>query len=140
MGEVGLRVLRGDVLQYRFVFEQAGAPAFQTMQARDFGGGVAAHVGERGADRFRGEAAHELADVLELAAPGFEFADALVFEQGGEQIFVQAHALQLIAGEARQFFAERLQIVHRLLALGLGGAGAVRWRRVLAFVEVHEQD
>ncbi|MPN53131.1 hypothetical protein SDC9_200795 [bioreactor metagenome] len=125
MLEVGAGPLVGDLGQRRFLFQQARAEAFQTVQARRFRRRFAAQQRQAGADRFLVHAAHQFADVLHLAAAGAVGGDLLAIADRGQQGFRQIDALQLADRQLDQLGAEVAQRVHRLLLLGLRGANEV---------------
>ena len=67
------------------------------------------------------ELAHDLADVLHLAALAFEVGDAARFGQRVEQLVGQLQARKQIAAQVQQVFAELLQRVAFALHIGTAG-------------------
>ena len=72
---------------------------------------------ESGADRRGVNFAHQLADVLHLAAAGLEIPDALRFKNGLQQALRQFNLPELIGVEFNQSHADLLQRLHFAFAL-----------------------
>ena len=81
--------------------------------------------GDGGPDGRRIGIAHQLADVLQLAAACTVGMDLPALQQGIEQFLRQIELLQFIFAELQQLAAQILQRFHITLAAGLAGFGGL---------------
>ncbi len=112
--------------QGRFLGNQAVAPLLGRMQGHLLGGRSVVLLVQRGAhggDLGLVQLAHELADVLHLAALAFEIGDALGLGQGIGQLVGQLQALEQVGAQRQQILAEVLQGVGLALEIRLAGVG-----------------
>lgn len=95
--------------------EQAVAPALGGVQREGLLGARHLERGDRLAQQLRIDPAHELADVLPLAAAALVRAGALELQQGVEQELGHVQRGQARVGHLDELLAQRLQVVHVLL-------------------------
>ncbi|MPN38067.1 hypothetical protein SDC9_185590 [bioreactor metagenome] len=125
MLQVDGRPQGGDFGEDGLVLQQADTEALQAMQARRFGGGLAAQHGQSGADRLIVDAAHQFAEIGHLPAAGAVGGDFLAFANSIENSLGDVDALQLADRQLDQFGTQVAQFVHRLLLLGFRGAASI---------------
>src|SRR6218665_143176 len=130
--DAGMRL--DECLQRRVLGQQAFAPALALVQRQAVLGMAELECGHRFLDRFGIDVAHQLADVLHLAAPTFVGGDLLGGLDGVEQDLGQAQRRDAVGRQAQQVLAQRLQ--HMRFALLLGFARTVEAIVVLEIVVV----
>jgi len=135
---VGAGVDRGEAGQRAVVGDERVAPALHLGEA----GVILRRAGrpalERSPDRRGVDVAHQLADVLELAPAPLVGLDAARLGDGVDEPLRQVELRDAPGVERHQRAAQVLQVVHRLLAAGLGRGRRLRsGRRRRAFGAVH---
>ena len=120
------------------VIEQAGAPVLGRVHQRDFLAVLASVARQRIADRLGVDAAHQLADQLDLAPAAFVGGDPLRHGDRLDQGVGQRQRAQLRRLQRDQRRAQRLQGVAVALALRFARTGEFR-RRVAGVVEVDDR-
>src|SRR6266853_4163571 len=104
------------------VLEQFLAPALDPVKPRGLFDRNTVPDLELLPDRFWIHVAHEPADVLQLAPPRLVLGDASCLLDRLVQVFRQRDRSELLRVEPDQAFAERRQLVHDALKLGLAGS------------------
>ena len=102
--------------------QQLHAPAFCFVQGQRILCAAELHGGHRFADGLHVVLAHQLADVLHLAALALEGLGALVLGHRIAQRLGNGQVDDAVIGQADERLAEVLQLVHLFLELGLAGA------------------
>ena len=109
-------------MQHFFIRQQIAAQLFQAMQLGRLAGRFAAHKCQRRANRLHFHRAHDLADVLHLTPPGLVASrHALSRTHRFAQSLRDVDFFDAITRQFDKLFAERLQIIHLLFALGFRG-------------------
>lgn len=114
-GQIGARMLAGNLAEHGFIGHQAGAQLLQPMQPGVGRRRDALSFIECRTDRLRIDIAHQAADVLHLPSLGFMLGHALRRKHGIAQIFRQGQLTQSLSRERDQFGAQILQCQHRPL-------------------------
>src|SRR5882672_2825209 len=115
------RMRAEQLVDLRLVLDQQVAPALDAVLLRGVLGRYPVPNLELLADWRRIDRAHELADVLHLAPLRLVLGRALRELDRVAQTLGQADLLELVGIQLDQARAERLQLVHLALALGLAG-------------------
>src|SRR3990167_5193474 len=116
---VGLRMSGEQLGQRAVVFHQTVAPAFQLVHIRDVMLRFPLPCVQLGEDGRGIHFAHQLADVLHLAALRAELVDVLHLADRIAQVLGDVELRDLVLAQLGQFLAEVAQLVHLLLYLGL---------------------
>ena len=116
---IAARVCGREERERARVGEQLLAPAPGVTLQRHLRALGAAPLLDPRADRRRIDLAHQPADVLQLAAPAFEIADALRFEHRFEQDFGQPHLRELRGVQLDELRPGLLERVHFAFAPSL---------------------
>ena len=119
--DIGGGALARQFAERLVVGQQALAPVFQLVEFGVVHVANAVPFVELGLHRRSVDGAHQLADILHLAATRAVGSDALGLDDRGQQVVRQGELAQPLVVDSHQLFAERLQVVHFLFAPGLAG-------------------
>ena len=125
MLQIAARIISGKHRKRAVVRKQPFAPALDQVLRCGVLARRAVPLLEPGADRRRIDFAHQLADILHLAAAALEIPDALRLEDRLQQAFRQLDLRELSGIELNQSRADFLQRFH--LAFTLRFAGSFRF-------------